>query len=184
MPYLKVNRHACSVPGEHSGAMSIVKPRVVPSQVQPGRAKRNPPDAVGDPLVADPGTIGGRLVICRTARKLTQKDAAKRIGITAQSLGGLERGGSKQPAASTLLEMRDRLGYDPDYVMRGRGMPLMPNFEDMARESMLISIFRELKPRSKDGLLSMAQTLRRAEGNGPSGVDPFETDPPNRGNDD
>lgn len=120
-------------------------------------------------------------MICRKAKKMSQAEAARAIKISQQSLGELERGESKQPASSTLLDMRDRLGYDPDYVIRGRGMPLLPNFEEAAKEMALIAIFRELRPEIKDEALRSVQALRRAQGGGPSAQDPFQKNPPQAG---
>lgn len=132
----------------------------------------------------DRGTIGARLVICRNAKKMTKAAVARTLGIKPQSYGDLETGDSNQPAADTLLDMRDKLGYDIDFVMKGRGMPLLPNFEEMARETALISIFRELHPDIKDEAVRMVQTLRRAQRSGPSPNDPFLRDPPRPGDQD
>lgn len=123
------------------------------------------------------------MVICREATKLNQAEAATKIGIKAQSLSQLESGRSKKPAADTLLDMRDRVGYDPDYVIRGKGMPLLPNFEQLAQEQALILIFRELRPDVQREAVRSVQALRRAQG-GPSTNDPFLKDPPAEGDDD
>lgn len=125
----------------------------------------------------DATTIAGRLVICRIERKLSQAEAARLIKKKQPSLGNLETGKSKEPKASTLLDMRDKLGYDPDYVIRGRGMPLLPNYEEVVKEQTLIAIFRELRPEIRDEALKSVQALRRAQG-GSSPSDPFLRDPP------
>lgn len=131
---------------------------------------------------ADPETVAGRLVLCRLATGFSQGEAAQKLGIKAQSLGDLENGDSKKPSALTLLKMRDKLGYDIDYVMRGKGMPLMPNFEELANEQALLSIFRELRPENKKTVLDMAQGVRRAQG-GSSPSDPYPFRPPESPND-
>lgn len=74
--------------------------------------------------------------------------------------------------------MRDRLGYSPDYVIRGKGMPLIPNFEEAAKEMTLVAIFRELRPEIRDEAIRSVQALRRAQGGGPSPQDPFQRDAP------
>lgn len=133
-----------------------------------GRRKRvatAAPKAQAEPE-PDKRTIGGRLVICRKAAKWNQRQAAKKIGITPQSLGDLEAGKSKMPSAAHLLDMRDKAGWDPDYVIKGKGMPLLPNFEELVNEMTLISIFRELRPKTRESLLGIAQSLRRAQGEG------------------
>jgi transcriptional regulator with XRE-family HTH domain len=163
--------------------------RTIPAVRQTIRPKAKRGDATGtkaERAVAraakvdapDPTTVGGRLEICRNAKKLSQAAAARSIKISPQSLGELEHGESKQPAADTLLDMRDKLGYDPDYVIRGKGMPLLPNFEELAKEMALISIFRELRPDLRDEAVRAIQGLRRAQGTGPSKSDPFGRDAP------
>lgn len=122
-------------------------------------------------------TVAERLVVCREAKGIIQAEAARILKIKQQSLGGLERGGSKKPASDTLLDMRDRLGYSPDYVIRGKGMPLLPNFEALAQEQALILIFRELRPDVQKEAVRSVQALRRAQG-GPSKQDPFQRDAP------
>lgn len=147
----------------------------------PAPAARTTPVFRRERVVPDqpaPATLGGRLTVCREAKQLSQADCARAVKITPQSWGQLESGQSKQPAADTLLDMRDKLGFDPDYIVRGRGMPLLPNFEDLAREQALLSIFRELKPENKRTALNLVQGIRRAQGGGPSASDPFEIDPP------
>lgn len=126
---------------------------VVSTHKSRGRDEDRSPDAA---------TISGRLVICREARNLTQAEAARLLGIKQQSLNGLERGRSKQPAADTLLDMRDRLGYDPDYVMRGKGMPLLPNFKDLAQESQLLSVFRDLDSSTRATVIRIVRDIRCA----------------------
>jgi len=115
-------------------------------------------------LGPDATTVGGRLVICREQKGITKAAAARIIKISQQAMGELERGESKQPAAGTLLDMRDKLGYDPDYIIRGRGVPLIPNFEEAAKEQMLLTIFRELRPDIRDEAIKSVQALRRAQG--------------------
>lgn len=183
MPYREVNRHALPFVGQ---AYLMNKPAKRTRSASAGRAAPAPaPRAVRAVVEApvpapapDAASLGGRLVICRLARNLKQRACAKAVGITPQSWGDLEAGRSKMPASDTLLEMRDRLGFDPDYVVRGRGMPLLPNFEDLAREQALVSIFRELKAQNKETALQLVQGLRRAQGDGPSTSDPFQFEPP------
>lgn len=150
------------------------KPRVALNKRLNARAQ---PRATTEEALADPRTVGGRLLICRQARGIKQAAAAKLIKITPQSLGQLEKGDSTQPAAGTLLQMRDKLGYNPDYIIRGQGMPLLPNFEDLAQEMALLALFRELRPEIRNEMMRMALGLRRAQG-GASASDPYRVDPP------
>lgn len=170
------------MPSQKRGRISRVsatriKPRTAPKQRPKGRVAAAGAQEAPKP---DASTIAGRLVICRMARKLKKAHAARKIGITPQSLGGLESGKSKQPAADTLLDMRDKVGYDPDYVIRGRGMPLLPNFEEQAQELALIALYRELHPTLKATALRIITDLRRTTGRG-SANDPYGLDPPETG---
>lgn len=106
--------------------------------------------------------IGDRLVICRKTKELGQAEAARRLGITAASLSDLESGKSKQPTGTTLLAMRDQLGYDIDYVMRGAGSPLIPNHEERLRETRLIQYYRTLGPQGRNNMLAMARSIAEA----------------------
>jgi transcriptional regulator with XRE-family HTH domain len=145
--------------------------RVAPERHARVTGLRGPHDSAAN------ATVGERLLICRNATGLSKAEVARKLGIAQSSVGELETGRSKKPAADTLLDMRDRLGYNPDYVIRGKGMPLLPNFEELAKEQALILIFRELRPELRDEAVRAVQGLRRAQG-GASSNDPFPRDPP------
>lgn len=165
MPYAL----SITVDGMQATKAKVDKRTTTPSATRRGATKRaEPPDGM---------TVNGRLRIAREALDISQAEAARRLGIAPQSLGDLENGDSAQPAADTLLNMRDRLGYNIDYIIRGKGMPLLSHFEDMAREAALIAIFRELKPELRDEAVRAVQGLRRAQG-GSSATDPYPRDPP------
>lgn len=149
--------------------------RKAPAAIEPAAGEMKAPRRAVAAKVKT--TLGERLVVCREARTLSQSEAARAIGITQQSLGNLEIGKSKQPAADTLLDMRDKLGYNPDYVIRGHGMPLLPDFESLALEQSILLIFRSLRPDLRPEALRSMRALRRAQG-GPTEDDPFLHDPP------
>jgi transcriptional regulator with XRE-family HTH domain len=128
------------------------------------------------PLIAL--TVGDRVRLCREAKGLKKAQVARALRVSAAAAGDWENGNTKQPTGANLLNMRDALGYNIDFIVRGKGMPLLPNFEDMARESALISIFRDLQDGPKKSLLEIAQQLRRAHGGGPTNHDPFPKAPP------
>lgn len=184
MPKSRVNRHSYRASAQHDG---MVKPTrkgagaagkahgaPIPAQAP---ATHSPAETPGAPAAPDKTTIGGRIAICRRAKGMKPAACARAVSIRQASWSDLESGKSKQPAADTLLEMRDRLGFDPDYIIKGKGMPLLPNFEELAREQALLSIFRELKPENKQTALNLVQGIRRAQG-GTSASDPFPFDPP------
>jgi len=158
----------------------IAKPPAAPHKPEAGRRK---PEAATKAPPGPSATVGERLIACREATGKKKVEVARIIKITPQSLGNLESGASKQPASDTLLDMRDKLGYSPDYIIRGKGMPLLPKFEELAQEQSLILIFRELRPELKKAAIRTLQDFRRAQNTGPSVVDPFQEDPPD-GDDD
>jgi transcriptional regulator with XRE-family HTH domain len=136
------------------------------------------PQSASQVVKPDIKSIAGRLQACRQAKGITKAELARRLKVSAATVGDWENGDTKAPTGENLLNMRDAVGYDIDYIVRGKGMPMLPNFEEMARESMLISIFRDLGPGPKQNLLDIAQSLRRAHGGGPSPDDPFLWDAP------
>lgn len=123
-------------------------------------------------------TVGDRVRLCREAKGITKAQVARALKVSAPTAGDWENGNTKQPTGANLLNMRDALGYNMDFIVRGKGMPLLPNFEEMARENTLIAIFRDLQDGPKKSLLEIAQQLRRAHGGGPTDHDPFPKAPP------
>jgi transcriptional regulator with XRE-family HTH domain len=113
---------------------------------------------------AQSATLAGRLLICRELSGINKSEAARILGIAASSYGDLELGKSKRPSAQTLLGMRDRLGWSPDYVMKGKGAPLLPGREDFAREQTLLHLFRALPDYLKDEVVRYIRVIRNARG--------------------
>jgi transcriptional regulator with XRE-family HTH domain len=184
-----INDKACltalstGIPASTFGTIYVV-PKAATLTARPPlqQARRGSRPSADPPF--DVRTVAGRITACRMKKGIDKATAAKEVKITPQSWGDLESGRTKLPRADTLLNMRDKLGFDPDYVIRGRGMPLLPRFEELASEMALIAIFRELRPEVRKNLLTIAQGLRRAQGKGPSPNDPFEHDAPKSGDDD
>lgn len=131
----------------------------------------------------DRGAVHGRCQIAREAKGITKTEVARKLGVSKATVGDWENGDTRSPTAENLLNMRDKLGYNIDFIVRGTGMPLMPNFEQQAKEAALMSIFRDLKPEHRESVLTIAQNLRRAQGGGPNPNDPFLRDAPKDGDD-
>jgi transcriptional regulator with XRE-family HTH domain len=176
MPYL--------VAGTFAGMPPIKAPATKPAA--PGSAAKLAAPRKSVEVTAAPVlTVGDRVRACREAKRLKKADVARALKVSQAAVGDWESGKTNSPTGENLLNMRDALGYNIEYIVRGKGMPLLPNFEEMARETALISIFRDLAPGPKQSLLDIAQQLRRAHGGGPTDNDPFLRDAPrNPGNDD
>lgn len=110
----------------------------------------------------EPKTVGGRLRKLRLARKLTQQQLAKILGIKQGSLTQLETGKSKGPAASTLTRAARFFEVDPEWLMTGKGSeePVASLEPD---ESELILIYRSLSPAGRAYLAARAKALHQDE---------------------
>lgn len=99
--------------------------------------------------------------VAREARErmgLTQADVAKRIGVTSQQYGGVERG-NLLPSTETLRAMAETLGVSADVLLGLRGAPIGPEgrFSPARQEllSMLSAMSEEKAQRVVEGLKLM-----------------------------
>lgn len=67
----------------------------------------------------DTTTLGGRIATARRARKLTQTDLAKLVGITQSSVALLESGSSK--SSHNAIELAEALRVPVDWLINGEG---------------------------------------------------------------
>ncbi len=67
----------------------------------------------------DTTTLGGRIATARRARKLTQSDLARLVGITQSSIALLESGSSK--SSHNALELAQALKVPADWLINGEG---------------------------------------------------------------
>jgi len=67
----------------------------------------------------DTTTLGGRIATARRARKLTQTDLAKLVGITQSSIALLESGSSK--SSHNAIELAEALKVPVDWLVNGEG---------------------------------------------------------------
>jgi transcriptional regulator with XRE-family HTH domain len=111
---------------------------------------------------ADMEKVGDRIRRMRLARKLTQAQVAKAIGITQGSFTQLETGISKAPAASTLTRLARFFEVDPEWLMTGRGTQ-HPVSALTDAESELILLFRSLSNESREYVLGRARSVHRDE---------------------
>lgn len=107
-------------------------------------------------------TFGDRLRNLRTARKLTQDQLAKALGIKQGSLTQLETGKSKGPSSKTLTKLARIFEVDPEWLMTGKGAqhPVSALGES---EAELVLIYRSLSPEGREYVLGRARTLHRDE---------------------
>jgi transcriptional regulator with XRE-family HTH domain len=110
----------------------------------------------------DKKTVGQRIRELREARKLTQQQLAKSLGIKQGSLTQLETGKSKAPASTTLTKLARVFEVDPEWLMTGRGnqQPISSLGED---ESELVLLFRSLSQEGRQYVLGRARSVHRDE---------------------
>jgi transcriptional regulator with XRE-family HTH domain len=110
----------------------------------------------------DKRTVGQRIRDLRVARKLTQEQLAKAIGIKQGSLTQLETGKSKAPASKTLTKLARLFEVDPEWLMTGRG-PQHPVSSLGDEESELVLLYRSLSTEGRAYVLGRARTLHQDE---------------------
>ena len=120
----------------------------------------------------EPATIGARIVAAREEAGLSQKELAKKLGITQPSLSDLERGESGAPRARTLLAMRNA-GISQDYIMDGRGPKLLRDIELRLADDTAASMLRELSDEEHEVFMEMLRATIRKKGK-PSLNDPYK----------
>jgi transcriptional regulator with XRE-family HTH domain len=107
-------------------------------------------------------TIGDRLKKLRLARKLTQTQVAKAVGVRQGSYTQLERGLSKTPRSSNLAKYARLYDVDPEWLMTGKG-PQHAVSILTDQESELILLFRSLSSESRLYVLGRARSVHQDE---------------------
>jgi transcriptional regulator with XRE-family HTH domain len=106
--------------------------------------------------------VGDRIRRLRLARKLTQGQVAKAIGVTQGSFTQLETGKSKAPASSTLTKLARYFEVDPEWLMTGKGA--QTSISTLADdESELILLYRALSSESRQYVLGRARSVHQDE---------------------
>lgn len=131
MPYLAESKVQLSPPEESEGIMSVQKTL----------------------------SIGQRIRFLRGERGMSQAELARLIGITPQSLGGIELGKSKSPSAVTLLRLAAALDANPEWIIHGRGKCNLSDAPGATTEE-FIRVFEALSPEHQAALLAAAKSLR------------------------
>ena len=90
--------------------------------------------------------IGGRLKKYRKEHKLTQSEVAKRLEMSLNFYGDIERGKCRLSIEKIVL-VYERLGIDPTYLLTGDEHPT-------------ISFYEFIKDCPKDKILDMEQIVR------------------------
>ena len=82
-------------------------------------------------------TLGQRIVAARlahTPHRMSQRELAKCIGISAKSLNQIETGEMKDPKSSIVQKISEVLGISADWLLKGEALegpstPLVPETE-------------------------------------------------------
>lgn len=107
-------------------------------------------------------TVGKRIRELRSARKLTQEQVAKAIGIKQGSFTQLETGKSKGPATSTLFRLARFFDVDPEWLMTGKGS--QQQISSLSeQESELILLFRSVSQEAQQYVLGRARNVHQDE---------------------
>jgi transcriptional regulator with XRE-family HTH domain len=110
----------------------------------------------------EPKTVGERIRKLRLARKLTQEQLAKVLGIKQGSVTQLETGKSKSPKSSTLTKAARYFEVDPEWLMTGKG-PQQPVASLDPVEAELIAFYRDLSPEGQAYVFGSAKSVHQTE---------------------
>lgn len=110
----------------------------------------------------EPKTVGERIRKLRLARKLSQEQLAKAVGIKQGSLTQLETGKSKSPKSSTLTKLARLFEIDPEWLMTGKGTQ-QPVASLEPEEAELITFFRDLSPEGQAYIFGRTKSLHTEE---------------------
>lgn len=81
----------------------------------------------------DTATLGGRIAVARRARRLTQSDLAKLVGITQSSVALLESGSSK--SSNNTMELAQALDVPVSWLVNGEGPTPFTDANDSISEN-------------------------------------------------
>lgn len=107
----------------------------------------------GDHNVPDPGTLGRRLTEARKARRLTQEDVARRLGIARTTLVAIEQG-KRRVRTTELVQMAELYGRSTSELMRPG--PPVPAFSDQFR-----AVLRASSPEAAEAISDAVESFRR-----------------------
>jgi transcriptional regulator with XRE-family HTH domain len=87
-------------------------------------------------------TLGQRIVAARlayTPHRMSQRELAKRIGVSAKSLNKIESGETSDPKSSIVRKISEVLGISADWLLKGEApestsASLAPKTEDAETE--------------------------------------------------
>lgn len=107
-------------------------------------------------------TVGDRLKKLRLARKLSQEQVAKAVGVKQGSYTQLERGVSKTPRSANLAKYARLYEVNPEWLMTGKGSQ-QPVEALGVEETDLVTIYRSLSPEGRQYVLARAKSVQRDE---------------------
>lgn len=101
-------------------------------------------------------SIGERIKTLRTARRLSQPDLARLVGIKQPSLHNIESDKTKTLRGETLAGLCRVLNVSPDVLL---GKRRVPSDETLLHESELLALWRALPQANQEHLLAVARAL-------------------------
>lgn len=122
-------------------------------------------------LIGMPKTLADRAKWVREQRGLNQTAYAKRLGITQPSLSDIENGETKSLRGGTLVAYQ-RDGVNPEYLMKGKGVPFLDAIEQKLRDDSLHAMIADLDEDQKGVVEDLVRGMLRRR-KGPNTHDPY-----------
>lgn len=109
-------------------------------------------------------TIGQRVKTLRKARRLSQPELARLVGISQPSLANIESDKTKKLRGETLAGLCRVLHVAPDALI---GRRRVPSEESLLHEAELIGLWRALTGENQEHMLAIARALATKPGRRP-----------------
>lgn len=128
-------------------------------------------------------TIGDRLKLARETLQRQRGERpnrakfAREVGVSAASVSDIESGETTQPAAGTLMRIRD-WGINPDYLMRNKGPMFIDQVERHLNKQTILGLMDEMDEDEQQSVINVAAAIVRKKPGPGSAADPFKTKPP------
>lgn len=106
-------------------------------------------------------SFGERLRSLRQKKQMSQKDLAKRLGFSGQSIIAHYESNNKQPSHQTLSKIADILQVSVDYLLGRTDHPDFPPLNYLAKEAdRLPEAWQELPPEAQEDVLDFIQFVK------------------------
>lgn len=108
-------------------------------------------------------TIGQRVELLLSRRRLNQTEAAKLIGVSQSTIANIVGRSARKPSAMTLIKMARALDCAPSFILDGTGAALDYKRSTRDDTAELVKLFKELNSDDQHMLMVFARTLARKQ---------------------